>query len=433
MTAADGGRRRFWIAGVALLLLAIGCGAPEADGPPNEAAEATGSGSEGGASESDAESDVAAEEGELEGLAFPEEPVTLDVIDVAGNLQLTQPMIDAYVAANPDKVSTVNYETAPAPDLAGRIQAQQQGGDVQTDLVLTGTDGLSAGIEFDLWDPIREDYEATGADLGAILIPEALDIQELGQEFGVVVTYYPSGPLLEFDPAQVPDPPTSPEELLAFAEANPGKFMYARPANSGPGRTFLMGLPYLLGDEDPRDPASWENTWSYLEELGQHVEYYPTGTTQTMTELGQGVRAMVASTTGWDINPRALGTVPPEIEVTFFDDFTWVSDAHYFVVPRGVEDGTKAVLLDLLAWMHTPEENAKAFDSGYFFPGPAVQGADLELAPEESQAIIEEFGRPEYAEAIEANPVEIPLEPAALVEAFRIWDERVGGTKVQEG
>ena len=53
-----------------------------------------------------------------------------------------------------------------------------------------------------------------------------------------------------------------------MGKQNPKKFIYARPANSGPGRTFLMGLPYLLGDTDPKDPIKgWDKTWSYLKEL----------------------------------------------------------------------------------------------------------------------------------------------------------------------
>ena len=52
--------------------------------------------------------------------------------------------------------------------------------------------------------------------------------------------------------------------------------MYARPANSGPGRTFMMGLPYILGDKDPKDPVTgWDKTWAYLRELNAFVEYYP--------------------------------------------------------------------------------------------------------------------------------------------------------------
>ncbi len=41
----------------------------------------------------------------------------------------------------------------------------------------------------------------------------------------------------------------------------------------------MMGLPYILGDKDPSDPVKgWDKTWAYLKELGEYIEYYPTGT-----------------------------------------------------------------------------------------------------------------------------------------------------------
>ncbi len=89
--------------------------------------------------------------------------------------------------------------------------------------------------------------------------------------------------------------------------------MYARPANSGPGRTFLQGLPYILKDKDPMDPNDgWDKTWAYLIELGKNIEYYPTGTGAVMKELAEGSRDMIASHLGWDLNPRILGVVPKE-------------------------------------------------------------------------------------------------------------------------
>ena len=92
--------------------------------------------------------------------------------------------------------------------------------------------------------------------------------------------------------------------------------MYARPANSGPGRTFVMGLPYLLGDKDPMDPIKgWDKTWAYLKELDGCIEYYTPGTTASMKELGEGTRDIIATTTGWDVNPRYLGIVPEDYKV----------------------------------------------------------------------------------------------------------------------
>jgi putative spermidine/putrescine transport system substrate-binding protein len=193
-----------------------------------------------------------------------------------------------------------------------------------------------------------------------------------------------------------------------------------------------MGLPYLLGDSDPKDPAKgWDKTWAYLKEPVQNIEYYPSGTSATMKELGEGSRDMIASTTGWDINPRVLGVVPKEAQVTTLQGFHWVSDAHYMCVPKGLPDEKVAVLLDLMGFLLAKEQQAYTYDQGYFYPGPAVQGVTLDMAPQESQDAIKEFGRPEYESLIANNPIELPLEPAQLVVAFRRWDEEVGGSKKQ--
>ena len=86
------------------------------------------------------------------------------------------------------------------------------------------------------------------------------------------------------------------EELLAYAKANPGAVQYARPSNSGPGRTFLMGLPYLLGDSDPKDPvAGWDKTWAYLKDLNQYITLYPSGTGETMKNLANGSAKIIVS------------------------------------------------------------------------------------------------------------------------------------------
>jgi putative spermidine/putrescine transport system substrate-binding protein len=228
----------------------------------------------------------------------------------------------------------------------------------------------------------------------------------------------------------VKTPPTSAEELLAWAKENPKKFIYARPANSGPGRTFLMGLPYLLGDANPKDPMKgWDKTWSYLKELHKTVEYYPTGTTATMKEFGDGTRDMLVTTTGWDINPRVLGIVPKEAKVTSLKGFHWVVDAHYLSIPKGVAPEKLPILLDLIGHMLKKEQQAYAYDEGYFYPGPAVKDVPLSMAPQASQDAIREYGRPEYEKLIADNPKELPLEPEQLVQAFRRWDEEIGSKK----
>ena len=362
--------------------------------------------------------------------ALPKSPVTLSIVDVAGNLALTQKAIENYRRAKPNLVSRITFTKAPAPELPSKLKAQQQANRVDIDLVLTGTDALSAGIDQKLWVEVLPAHQGALPKLDEIYLEPAARMQTLARGQGVVVTYYPSGPLLEYMPERVKKAPTTAEELLAYTRENQNRFMYARPANSGPGRTFLMGMPYLLGDKDPKDPVNgWDKTWEYLKALGENVEYYPSGTTATMKELGEGSRDMIASTTGWDINPRALGIVPKEAAVAALKGFHWVADAHYMCVPNGLSNEKLAVVLDLMNHLLTKEQQAYTYDEGYFYPGPAVKGVTLDMAPPESQQVIKEFGRPEYDRLIAENPVELPLDPEPMVVAFRRWDEQVGGAK----
>jgi putative spermidine/putrescine transport system substrate-binding protein len=398
--------QRKLIAATGLLAVLVACGAPAPNKPATES-----------------------------GGDVPDKPakaVTLNILDVAGNLQLTQGMIDDFVKQHSDVISKVTYSKGPAPELAGKIKAQQNANRVDIDLVLTGTDGLAAGREQGLWTDLLTKYSDRLPGMKDYL-PPAQKMQELGGKEGVTVTYYPSGPLLEYMPSKVPSPPKTADDLLAYAKANKGKVMYARPANSGPGRTFLMGLPYILGDKDPKDPVNgWDKTWAYLKELDHYIEYYPSGTTETMKSLGNGSVDPIASTTGWDINPRVLGTVPKEAEIAALDGFHWITDAHYAVVPHGVSVQKQSAILLLLDHMLSVEQQAKVYDDGTFLFGAPVEGVTLDLAPPRSRKILQEYGRPEYDHLLADHPTETPLDADALVKAFDTWDRIIGGSKVKE-
>ena len=361
---------------------------------------------------------------------LPTSPVALNIIDVAGNLALTQKAFENYRKAKPNLVSRISFTKAPAPELPGKIKAQQDAKRVDIDLVLTGTDALSAGIEQKLWVEITPANAGKLPKLDDIYLPAAAKMQTLAKGQGVCICYYPSGPLIEYMPAKVKKVPTTADELLAYTKENKNRFFYGRPANSGPGRTFMMGLPYILGDKDPKDPAKgWDKTWAYLKALGENIEYYPAGTGATMKELGEGSRDMIVSTTGWDINPRVLGVVPKEAEVGTLKGFHWVGDAHYACIPNGLPPEKMAVLFDMISFILTKEQQAYTYDEGYFYPGPAVKDVPITMAPPESQAAIKEFGRPQYEKWIAENPLELPLEADQLVLAFRRWDEEIGGAK----
>jgi putative spermidine/putrescine transport system substrate-binding protein len=361
-------------------------------------------------------------------LALPARPVALNIIDVAGNLQLTQASIERFVQENPRLVSRVSFQRAPSPELPGKIRAQQAAGRVDIDLVLTGPGAMSDGIGLGLWIDVWSRHARQLPDPATIYHDAALMMQRnFGSDQGVAVAYSPSGPLFEYAPARVREVPKTAADLLGWVRANPKRFTYARPVNSGPGWTFLMGMPYILGDRDPKDPVNgWDKTWSWLKELGQTIDHYPSGTAAMMKEFGDGTRDVIVSTCGWDINPRALGIVPKDAGIFVLENTQWMPDTQFMAIPKGVSEDKVAVLLRLMTFLLQPEQQAATYDRGYFYPGPAVRGATLAMAPAESQQVIREFGRPEYDKLIAELPAATPLAPDKLVLAFRRWDQEIG-------
>jgi putative spermidine/putrescine transport system substrate-binding protein len=362
---------------------------------------------------------------------IPDKPATavnLNVLDVAGNAQLTQGIFDDFVKAHPDIISKYTISTEKAPNLAGKLKAQEDAGQLNIDLVLTGTDGLSAGIAGGLWTAMG-DYSSRLSNMKNYT-DAAAKMQELAQGYAVELVEYPSGPLIEYNPAKVATPPTSTDELLAWCKAHPGKLQYAVPKNSGPGRTLLMGLPYILGDSDPKDPtAGWAKTWDYLKQIGTCSAPYESGTGNTMKNLANGTVDIIASTTGWYINPRVLGTVPAAMKVGTLKGFHWVTDAQYAAVPKGISTDKLSAILNLLQFMLDKKEQAITYDKGYFYPGPAVKDVQLTDAPQASQDAISKFGDPSFDTLISSTPQETSLPADKQVTAFGLWDTQIGATK----
>lgn len=362
--------------------------------------------------------------------ALPTKPVTLTVLDVSGDLSLTKQMFQSYAQQHANLVSKIQYETGSPTDVAGKVQAQQSSGSVNVDLILTGNDGLSAMEKSNELIRLLPNYASAFPGLQQRMDPGAWQYQQAGGGYGIVATVYgPAGPLLEYDPKQVPQVPQDPQALLAWAKAHPNKFVYANPDNSGPGRTFLMGLPYLLGDANPQDPEhGWDKTWAYLGQLGQYIRYYPSSTKETMTGLANGTFAMTASQVAFDTLDRSNGTLPASTEAATFANQQWISDGHYSVIPKGVDPGHIAVVLDLLKWLMRPDKQATGYAHGELtFP---VTGVSPAMAGPQAQQIYQTYGRPDYyPRQFATHSVRLPLSPVALQEAFDLWNSKVGAAK----
>lgn len=353
-------------------------------------------------------------------------PIELNILDVGGVLAFTQPMIEAYVADNPDLISSVTFQQAPSTELSGLLQAQQESDNLMVDLVLSGSDAIGAGIVNDLWDPISDQEDAIPAMES--YTEEAQSIYDAYDGNALVIATEFTGPILEFNPAAVDDPPETAEELLEWAEANPGRFTYPQPPSSGPGRQFLMGLPYILGDDDPTDPENgWDKTWAYLAELDQYVAPYPNSTGSAFENLARGGIDMMASAAGWDMGQRQQGAIPLEFEIGTIEDWNWILAGHFAAMPAGLDEERRDVVLGLLDGML-----AESFQVGIYgaqekiMPGPAIEGVSLEDAPSEVQDAIEQYNRPEYEELFEAAPTAVELPPETMSVMFSRWEREIG-------
>lgn len=356
----------------------------------------------------------------------PSSPIVLTLLDGAGNVTVNRAIYDNFAAAHPDLVSSINYQSAPAPDVAGKVRAQQLAGAVDITVVLGGTDVMGAAQTEDLMLPLLPNYASNLPDLSQVQDESGAALQKMANGIGVVNRYGPAGPLLAHRPDEVAAAPTTPEALLDWARQHPGKFTYAQPPNSGPGRTFLMSLPYMLGDSDPSDPENgWDKTWAYLRELGKYVESYPPSSTIMNQQFGSGQLQLIPTIVSMDINSRRDGTWAPTSQVGLFDNQNWITDAHFMMVPKGVSGEQLYVALELMKWTLQPDQQALTYATGSMTTANKnVTPAD---APPEGQALLQQWGRPDfYPQALTSGVTHTPLTPENQVKAFEIWQREVG-------
>lgn len=354
-------------------------------------------------------------------------PLLLDVTDTMGALRLLQPAFVAYQRARPDLVSRISFSETPARMLAARLAEQKAGREAGFDLALVGPSLMDEGVGQGLWQTLLPDQAAALPDLRSVLLPAAWSMQGLTRGQGVVLAYSPCGPVLQFLPGRTGPAPSTAAELLAWTRTHPGRFGYAHPAHSEAGRALLMGLPAILGDADPGDPrGGWEKTWTFLDLLGGNVGSYAPGTGALLTQLREGERDMIAGTVGLDMQARAVGDLPAETGLATLRGFHWISAARYAAVPKGLRQERLAVVLDLLGFLLSREAQASTYDFGAFYPGPAVAGVSLDMAPQRSLERLRPFERPLYPGLIAGTPAETPLVGERLAYALRRWEEQIG-------
>lgn len=353
-------------------------------------------------------------------------PTKIVILDPAGEEPLVKESLEIFKKENPDLVSDYEIIPASAPETTTKIQAEQAAGNLITTYVFTGYDGMCAGMEEDIYEEILPKYKDKLPGLEESFTEAARLQFGMTNGTGIPHACSPGGPMTTYNPDKIANPPKDINELLEFAKANPGKFMYPRPINSGAGYAWLQGLPYLLEEKDPKKPSTWEKVWPFLEEIGKYIDYYPTGSALLYKEFNEGTRWIITTAVGYETNQRVLGAMPPKMTRNFLKNLHWISDANFICIPKGLDEARLNVSLKLTAFLMTPEQQVYTFDDGFMYPGPAIKGVELSMAAKDVQDKLGAVVTPDLTEAINKFPTEAPLGSKELVEAFEMWDELIG-------
>ncbi len=250
---------------------------------------------------------------------------------------------------------------------------------------------------------------------------------------GIAVTFMPAGPLIEFNPDKVKQVPTTAARAPRVVQGESEPLIYARPANSGPGRTFMMGLPYILGDKNPKDPVNgWEKTWAYLKELNTLHRVLPDG-----HGCGdEGARRRLAR---HDRDDDGLGHQPARARhraeelqgrATQGDDLDQRRALHGGAEGRVAREAGGDPRRDGL---HAYAGSAGVhLRQGLLLPGSRGEGrADRRWRRRKARTRSRSSGVPSTRPGSRTSRTRNRCEAKAQVDAFRIWDQQVGAQKTK--
>ncbi|MGE5848868.1 MAG: ABC transporter substrate-binding protein, partial [Candidatus Methylomirabilota bacterium] len=133
--------------------------------------------------------------------AAAQQPITISIIDVGGDLASTGVIIENYKKANPQKVKEIKIQRAPAPELPAKIKAQQDAGRADINLVLTGQDAGSVLAANQQLVKLFPTYDKMFHKDG--LKEEAKILQDEGGGFVIPTVVNAGGPVFVYNPKKV--------------------------------------------------------------------------------------------------------------------------------------------------------------------------------------------------------------------------------------
>ncbi|MDR6635333.1 ABC-type uncharacterized transport system YnjBCD substrate-binding protein [Phyllobacterium sp. 1468] len=141
---------------------------------------------------------------------------------------------------------------------------------------------------------------------------------------GYVMPMFSSQTAIAYNPALIPNPPKSYEELVAWAKENPKQFGYNGIKGGASGVSFVMGWIYAFGDGDANklmngpfeeaETKKWDKAFASLKDFTTNATLTP-GNAGTLDMLSRGEIAMGPVWVDMFYAWQADGKLPPEMKL----------------------------------------------------------------------------------------------------------------------
>nr|WP_246233225.1 extracellular solute-binding protein [Aurantimonas aggregata] len=205
---------------------------------------------------------------------------------------------------------------------------------------------------------------------------------------GYVMPMFNSQTAFAYNPALVATPPKSYEELVAWAEENPGMFGYNGIKGGASGVSFVMGWIYAFGEGDadklmngPFEEAEtqkWDNAFADLKTFTENAVLTP-GNAGTLDALARGEIAMGPVWVDMFYSWKANGQLPPEFKLVLPAPGMPGQPMHYVIPAKSpnIELAEKFVALAT-----SPKVQAEGIVERFnWYPGIDATHVQAELEP----------------------------------------------------
>ncbi|NVK32185.1 MAG: ABC transporter substrate-binding protein [Gammaproteobacteria bacterium] len=234
------------------------------------------------------------------------------------------------------------------------------------------------------------------------------------------------------DPTATPDLPTSAAELLAYAEANPGRVSYPRPPQFH-GTTFLKQMLSELIDDrsvlnQPADTvdaaAITAPLWGYLDQLHPHLwqqaDSFPQDAGAMLQMLDDGVLDIALSFNPSEASQAiADGRLNPDVR-SYVHSAGTIGNTHFVAIPfnANAPEGAKVFANFLMS----PEAQARKADPNVW-GDPTVLDIERLSAEDQARFAALEQGVATLSPAELGRPLPEP-HPSWVPVLERLWAER---------